>query len=490
MRKDVRSCKNIATPQHYPSKFINPLFMLESSLLTPGNILGNRYEVIRELGRGGFGRTYLAIDRNKFNEQCVLKEFAPQVRGQDQLQKAKELFEREAGVLYKLKHPQIPAFRELLRVDGTQDESLFLVQDYVDGVTYLEKLQRLSKQGQVLSESEVLQFLKDILPVLAYIHSLKVIHRDISPDNIIYRHSDRLPILIDFGGVKEVAATAVSRYSSSKVETRIGKQGYAPDEQMIRGKVSPASDLYALAATALTLLTGKTASDIYNSADAKWEWRKHLTLSTEFGEILDRLLQYHPQHRYQSATEVLAILPTSTPNSASTAPAPANSQPLTRPNLLSQLKTLVVSPQSATTAPQGAAQPTRDPDEWKKPAAIVTKSVAAIFAACVGVSALAKWVQAIDPGKIVTEKLNSTKQQIEKSIPNPLANRPSVQQRQQDLNQQLKAQNIPQAKFYRQVDRAFHTKHPELNGRKLTSQPEDNQLRQEWQDLAVELLGK
>ena len=107
--------------------------MIESSLLTPGNILGNRYQIVRELGRGGFGRSYLAIDLNKFSEQCVLKEFAPQVRGQDELVKAKELFEREAGVLYKLQHPQIPTFRELLRVNSSGSESLLLVQDYIDG---------------------------------------------------------------------------------------------------------------------------------------------------------------------------------------------------------------------------------------------------------------------------------------------------------------------------------------------------------------------
>jgi serine/threonine protein kinase len=101
--------------------------MSESSLLTPGNILGNRYEIVRELGRGGFGRSYLAIDRNKFGEKCVLKEFAPQVRGQAELAKAKELFEREAGVLYKLQHPQIPAFRELLRVNAAGTESLLLI---------------------------------------------------------------------------------------------------------------------------------------------------------------------------------------------------------------------------------------------------------------------------------------------------------------------------------------------------------------------------
>lgn len=464
--------------------------MLESSLLAPGNLLGNRYEVVRELGRGGFGRTYLAIDRNKFGEQCVLKEFAPQVKGQAELQKAKELFERETGVLYKLKHPQIPAFRELLRVDGVQTESLFLVQDYIEGETYLDSLNQRIKQGKVFSEGEVVQFLHNLLPVLDYIHSLGVIHRDISPDNIIDRHHDRLPVLIDFGCVKEVAASAVSRYSNAKIATRIGKQGYAPDEQMLRGKVSPASDLYAVAATALTLLTGRDASTIYSPAEAIWEWRKYVNLSPELSQIIDRLLQYNPQHRYQSAQEVLAVLPPKTTHAPAsiTPPAPTNSTPSTQLNQISQLKTLAISPRTASDPTPQPELPERDPNEWKKPAWQVTKVMSGIFMICLGINGVVRWVQSLDPGKMIADSINNTKTSIEKSIPNPFQSSPSVQQRQQDLSQKLKQLNIPSLKFYRQVDQAFHAKHPELNGRSLTSKPEDDKLRQEWQDLAAQML--
>ncbi len=465
--------------------------MIESSLLAPGNLLGNRYEIVRELGRGGFGRTYLAIDRNKFGEKCVLKEFAPQVRGQSELQKAKELFERETRILYKLQHPQIPAFREVLRVDGVQSESLFLVQDFIDGETYLDRVNQRVTHGQVFSEGEVVQFLHDLLPVLDYIHNLGVIHRDISPDNIMYRYSDRLPIPIDFGCVKEIAATAVSRYSTAKIATRIGKQGYAPDEQMIRGKVSPASDLYAVAATTLTLLTGKDAMAIYSPAEAKWEWRKYVNLSPELGAIIDRLLQYNPQHRYQSAREVLAVLPASTNYAAANfnpAP-PKHPQPITHANKISQLKTLEISPRQAAATPTTTELPTRDPNEWKKPALQVTKVMSGIFLVCLGVSAVAKWVQSIDPGKMISDSLNGAKTNVEKSIPNPLkSTAPTVQQQQQDLSQKLKQRNIPALKFYRQVDKAFHAKHPELNGRSLTNKAEDNKLRQEWQELAEKML--
>jgi serine/threonine protein kinase, bacterial len=465
--------------------------MLESSLLAPGNILSNRYEIVRELGRGGFGRSYLANDLNKFGEKCVLKEFAPQI--QTELIKAKELFEREAETLYKLKHPQIPAFRELLRVNDGGSESLLLIQDYIEGETYLALLnQRLARQ-QLFSEAEVIQLLRDLLPVIDYIHRLGVIHRDISPDNIIYRDRDKLPILIDFGSVKEIAVTLVSRYSNAKIATRIGKQGYAPDEQMLRGKVSPASDLYAIGATALTLLTGRDASTIYSPADATWEWRKYIQLSPQFGTIIDRLLQHNPQDRYQSAAEVLALLSAVNVNynafSAIPTQLPTNSTPLVRSNKISQLKTIEISPRST---PPVASQPTelspRDPNEWKKPAWQVTKVMSGVFIVCAVVSGAIKWVQAIDPVKMVKTQIDTATTGVVNSIPNPFKSTPSVQQRQQDLAQQLKQRNIPAAKFYRQVDRAFYTKHPELNGRSLTSKTADNKLRQEWQDLAVEIL--
>jgi serine/threonine-protein kinase len=435
----------------------------------------------------------LAIDRNKFGEKCVLKEFAPQVSGHAELQKAKELFERETGILYKLKHAQIPAFRELLRVDGVQSESLFLVQDFVDGETYLDRVNQRVVRGQVFSEGEVVQFLHDLLPVLDYIHTLGVIHRDISPDNIMYRYSDRLPVLIDFGCVKEIAATAVSRYSTAKIATRIGKQGYAPDEQMIRGKVSPASDLYAVAATALTLLTGKDATAIYNPTEAKWEWRKFVNLSPELGVIIDRSLQYNPQHRYQSAKELLAVLPASVNYAAASfnPAAPNNPQPITHANKISQLKTIEISPRQGNTNTAKTELATRDPNEWKKPAWQVTKVMSGIFVVCLAVSAAVKWVGSIDPGKMMSDLMNGATSSSGRSSPNPSNSAsPTVQQRQQDLNQKLKQRNIPAAKFYRQVDKAFHVKHPELNGRSLTSKTEDNKLRQEWQELAEQMLAQ
>ncbi len=284
-----------------------------------GMILGDRYCVKRELGHGGFGRTYLAEDLNRFNEPCVLKEFAPQVQGTEALQKAEELFAREAGVLYQLQHPQIPRFRELFRANYGDRGHLFLVQDYVEGETYRNILESRKRQSLNFSESEARLLLLKILPVLQYIHSLGVIHRDISPDNLMLRYGDQLPVLIDFGGVKQVAATVASQMASQMASpafssqpaapsvTRLGKVGYAPEEQMHLGQALPQSDLYALAVTVLVLLTGKEPYDILGNF-AVCGWQQQVALSPELTQVLERMLARHPIDRYRSAEEVLHTL--------------------------------------------------------------------------------------------------------------------------------------------------------------------------------------
>ena len=230
------------------------------------------------------------------------------------VQKSKELFQREAEVLYKLQHPQIPRFRELLQLTIDEKEYLFLVQDYVEGENYRSLLDNRLQQGQKFSESEAKQLLQQLLPVLDYIHSMGVIHRDISPDNLILRKNDQLPILIDFGGVKKVAATVASEYyapgspPTTPMPTLLGKVGYAPPEQMQTGSVEPHSDLYALAATILVLLTGKHPAELIDNYNLQWQWRKQVNLSPAFGVVLDKMLAPVPGERYQNVNQVLQAL--------------------------------------------------------------------------------------------------------------------------------------------------------------------------------------
>jgi serine/threonine-protein kinase len=169
------------------------------SPITVGTILQNRYHIIHIIGQGGFGRTYLAEDQRRFNELCVLKQLIAPSTGTSGGEKAQELFEREAAILYQIEHPQIPKFREKF----AQNEKLFLVQDFVVGKTYRNLLRERQDVGTTFTEAEVLHLLRTLLPVLSYIHGQGIIHRDISPENMILRESDSLPVLIDFGVVKE-----------------------------------------------------------------------------------------------------------------------------------------------------------------------------------------------------------------------------------------------------------------------------------------------
>ncbi|MGB5974453.1 MAG: protein kinase [Nodosilinea sp.] len=287
-------------------------------ILTPGTTLQNRYRVLQELGHGGFGRTYLAEDLGRFNERCAVKELEPQ-QGAQFSDKALQLFQREAAILYSIEHPQIPKFQAIFE----EDQRLFLVQDYIDGVTYRDLINQRLQQGMTFSEAEVRQFLQQILPVLAHIHSKGIIHRDISPDNIMQRRADDLPVLIDFGVVKEVV-TRIQPPGSHSQATSVGKLGYAPSEQMQSGRAYPSSDLYALAVTAIVMLTGKEPQEVFD--DVNLSWRLPNTLSPGLVQVLQRATSYRPGDRYQSVSEMAQALGTGVTTPGRTAAPPPPSQ--------------------------------------------------------------------------------------------------------------------------------------------------------------------
>ena len=268
-----------------------------------GTVLQNHYRVVQLLGQGGFGRTYLAEDQGRFNERCAIKEFVP-IQGEDKFSdKATQLFQREASVLYQIEHPQIPKFRATFE----EEERLFLVQDYVEGPTYHEVLRQRQQQGRAFSETEVRQFLQQMLPVLAHIHAKGIIHRDVSPDNIILRQRDNLPVLIDFGVVKEVV-TRMQLDGVVSHATTVGKAGYAPAEQMQTGRAYPSSDLYALAVTAIVLLTGKEPQMLFDDVNGVWTWQNFVTVDPQLAAVINKALSFKPGDRFQSVSEMARAL--------------------------------------------------------------------------------------------------------------------------------------------------------------------------------------
>ncbi len=271
--------------------------------ITVGTVLQNRYRIIQILGQGGFGRTYLAEDQRRFNELCAIKELISTARSALAWERAQELFHREAAILYQIEHPQVPKFRERFE----QDQRLFLVEDYVAGQTYRAMLAERQAVGQAFTEAEVLQLIQLLLPVLEHIHSRGIIHRDISPENIILRDSDAKPVLIDFGVVKELA-TRLRSPESAMPETTVGKLGYSPSEQMQTGGAYPSSDLYSLAVSAIVLLTGKEPSNLFDENQLTWNWQRWVKVSPPFAEVLNRMLNHIPSDRYQNAASVSQAL--------------------------------------------------------------------------------------------------------------------------------------------------------------------------------------
>jgi serine/threonine protein kinase len=277
--------------------------------------LESRYVPIGLLDTGGFGAAFLARDRlTPKMRQCVVKRFHPSTPlNPQQLAMAQELFRREAEGLEELgaKHSQIPnlfASFELsvptLQGDG-EERFFYLVLELVDGDN-LEKIAR----HKAFTEDELLDFLRQFLPILEFIHSHNVIHRDIKPSNIMRDRSGKL-YLLDFGAIKNVTQPG---------RTIIYSQGYAPPEQLIGQQVYFSTDIYALGTTCLFLLTHKKPEELFDSATNQWVWQNHVSLRhPELRDILNKMLLLAPVDRFQTATEILvALAPLAPP-----APSPA-----------------------------------------------------------------------------------------------------------------------------------------------------------------------
>ncbi|BAZ14926.1 serine/threonine protein kinase [Calothrix sp. NIES-4071] len=267
-------------------------------------LLENRYRATKFLGAGGMGRNFLAVDeRTPTLKRCVIKQFfpAPQILSYPTAyQKSVELFNTEAAMLDALgdKSTQIP--RLLAHIE--QDTRLYFVQEFIDGQNLLQQLQ----QNACYTEPQIFELLANLLPVLQFIHKQGVVHRDIKPENIMYRQNNQL-VLIDFGISKELSSTVMT------MGTTVGTIGYAPPEQMTYGECYPASDIYALGATCIYLLTGTSPSLLYNSQEKRWIWHdalvaKGVAISTQLKEILDKMLQEDIRQRYKSVEDILQDL--------------------------------------------------------------------------------------------------------------------------------------------------------------------------------------
>ncbi|WP_416674815.1 protein kinase domain-containing protein [Egbenema bharatensis] len=305
-------------------------------------VLDGRYLPLERLGGGAFGTTFLGLDlRSAKQRHCVIKQL--QLRNHlapNQVEGVKRAFRREAEILEVLgdNHHQIPTLFAYFGLtapgftgsrasdphQGEPEEYIYLVQEYVQG----RDLDKELRQNGRFSEADVLEIMQQVLPVLQFIHDRGAIHRDIKPSNMMRDQNGRI-YLIDFGAVKQVT-TGVPLKSNSLV---FGTLGFAPPEQIAGKQVYPSTDLYSLAVTALCLLTGQSPEALLDANGDSWNWHPYTRVSDRLEQLLDKMLEFVPGRRFQSAKEVLAAI---TARSAA--------QGLNQPRPNADDKTLLASP--------------------------------------------------------------------------------------------------------------------------------------------------
>jgi serine/threonine-protein kinase len=296
-------------------------------------VLDGRYKLIKQIGAGGFGHTFIARDmRRPGSPPCVVKQLKPASDDPNFIREARRLFNTEAETLEKLgRHDQIPQLLAYFE----EDKQFFLVQEFVEGRSLYSEMQapfpevsesdnepqdRQPDQTQnnknndqpvrdkQLDEIEVIQILKDVLQVLEFVHSEGVIHRDIKPDNLIRRKKDRKIVLIDFGAVKAMQDVNTKLTADEKGESRftvsIGTPGYMSSEQCA-GRPNYSSDIYSLGMVAIKALTGYSPTDLpTDPATGELVWRDKAKVSNGLAMVLTRMVRYHYTQRYQSVREV------------------------------------------------------------------------------------------------------------------------------------------------------------------------------------------
>ena len=269
----------------------------------PGHVFRDRYRIMRVLASGGFGITYLAQDQHlPSSPLCVVKQLCPKVRNPLALERAKRRFRQEAKVLAKVgSHSQIPRLLDYFTIH----KDFYLVQEYIQGDVLTKEVRRHGVQ----SEIQVKRFLKDLLPVIKFIHRRRIIHRDIKPPNIIRCKQDGRLVLIDFGAVREcLVDVGHSGNYQAPLTQFVGTPGFAPPEQQAL-RPTFASDIYALGITCLFMLTGKTPIEFdTDPASGRVLWQDLVQVSPRFAALIDKMIEPDGRERYKSADEVLRVL--------------------------------------------------------------------------------------------------------------------------------------------------------------------------------------
>jgi serine/threonine-protein kinase len=467
----------------------------------PGQVVGGRYRLERRLGEAEEqGPLWLARDLLAGEAPVALRSIPPQL---DQA-RARDLWARLQGVL----HPQVPRIGAAI----SEGDGLWLVRDWQAGRTYAELLDARRERQLVFGAGEVLLLLRQLLPVLAALHSQDLLHGDLSPANLLRRDSDGLPVLLDFGLVR----------GSDGAGPLGATPGYAPPELGRGEPAQPWMDLHALGVVALVLLSGDEPASLLDPVSLDWRWPTALEDEPGLRQRIERLLSRDPSHRFASAGQALVAfqqleMPESTgpvpradrtvmlvppapeqqpdaghppapvPAAAVTesAPeAPGREAPAAAPALAPPPAVTPAPAVPAIAAPAPVEPPAPRPRYLDKEEAaeggLWPVLIALVLSAIAGTALGWWWLgrgRPPAPGPATTTELPSSLPPAE------------VDQRQQLLNR-LRAMQIDRAWFLKLVDASLLAQYPERRGRLPSDALEDAPLRKVWNDLAEEWLAR
>ncbi|WP_411876671.1 serine/threonine protein kinase [Vulcanococcus limneticus] len=479
-----------------------------------GQLIGERYRLETELARGTQGVLWRASDQLAGNTPVVLRQLGGD---QPQLQaRVRELWPRLQGVL----HPQVPRLGGLIEAEP----ELWLAREWQDGRTYAELLEARRQRQLVFGAGEVLLLLRQLLPVLAVLHSQDLLHGDLTPANLLRRERDGLPVLLDFGLVRGTALAQVSGAAGHGAPIGV-TPGYGSPELGRGDPAEPWMDLYGLGVVALVLLSGDEPAELLDPVTMEWRWPAALDGEPALKAALEPLLASDPSRRYPSAGAALqalqqlpmpdstgpvpradrtvvlvpqAPLPEPLPVAevaAAAAPVPAPSEPAppeqpraTTPSPLEAAPTpgatelsqvAGVAPAPAPLAPP----PLRSRQEEREEAAegrlwpvVLALVISAVLGTALG------WL-VLSRGRVATTEPGSGLQ-LPSSLPPA-----EVDQRQQLLNR-LRALQIDRGWFLKLVDASLLAQFPERGGRLPNDSLDDAPLRKVWNELAQEWISR
>jgi len=253
-----------------------------------GTIIDDRYEILKEIGRGGMSVVYLAMD-NRLRKSLVVKEIRKRRNSDDHL--LINSLVAEANLLKKLDHGALPRIYDVIERQG----EIFVVMDYIEGESLKEKL----KREQKIAPAAVIDWARQLSDVLGYLHTRKpnpIIYRDMKPDNIMLTPEGKIK-LVDFGIAREF------KTENTTDTTNLGTKGYAAPEQLSGRQTDARTDIYSLGVTLYHLVTGKSLSEPPYELRPIREWNPSLPEGLE--HIILKCTQAEPANRYQSCDELL-----------------------------------------------------------------------------------------------------------------------------------------------------------------------------------------